>query len=462
MSRTHPIVPASSALPVPAPTAGASAGGAERVPSLRREIRGTFWAGIAIVALFFGAGGVWATTAPMSGAIIAHGVVSPEGSRRTVQHLEGGIIREFQVKEGSAVKAGDPLLVLADVNAQAEVGTLMTRLRTVAATEARLSAERFGAKQPVFAHPSLADLADGEVRAAIEQQINAFETRRDADQNRTDILTQRIAQLDQQTIGAQRQIEGIRRQLVLIREEIVAKQDLFEKGYETKPRLLALQREEAQLVGNEGELLSRIARNHEAIGETKLQINSMLTQRREEIDRELAEAQAKRSELEAQIEASLDKLSRTNIVAPVDGTVISLHFKTVGGVVRPGEPILDIVPIEDDLIIDARIRPLDIDDVRVSAEATVMFPSYPQRQMIRVPATVQRMSADVLTDSRTGEPYFNAKIVVDRGKLKELDPFIELTPGLPAEVYISTVERTFFEYIMQPFLFAVERAFREH
>jgi HlyD family type I secretion membrane fusion protein len=430
--------------------------------TLKRELRGTFWLGMAIVLLFFGAGGVWATTAPLSGAVIASGTVSPEGSRRTVQHLEGGIIREFAVKEGSKVKAGDVLLVLATTGAQSEVATLTARLRLLAATEARLQAERSGAATITFDHPSLSDTADPDVRAVIDQQTNQFETRGSADRTRTEILTQRIAQLEQQNIGAERQIAGIRRQLALIREEVVAKTELYEKGFETKPRLLALQREEAALLGNEGELLARIARNNEAIGETKLQIANMLVQRREEIDRELAETQSKRREVEAQIAASLDRLTRTSIVAPVSGTVIDLHFKTVGGVVRPGEPILDIVPEDEYLVIEARVRPVDIDDVRAPGEAYVTFPSYPQRRMIRLPAKVERISADTFTDPRTGERYYSARVTVDRALIKELDPFIELTPGMPAEIYLSTVARTFLDYMLQPLAFAVERAFREH
>jgi HlyD family secretion protein len=461
---TNPIEAQTAAanLPMAASPMAARLPAAGDLPTLKSDLRGTFWLGMVIVALFFGVGGLWAVAAPMSGAVIASGAVSPEGSRRTIQHLEGGIIRDFQVKEGSKVKAGDLLLVLADVGAQAEVGTLTTRLRALTATEARLQAERISAESVTFAHPVLTDRSDPEVAAVIDQQVNQFETRHASDENRMQILTQRIAQLDQQTIGAERQIEGIRRQLALIREEIVAKKELYEKGYETKPRLLALQRNEAELVGSEGELLSRIARNNEAIGETKLQITNTQVQRKEDVDRELADVQAKRVEVEAQIEASLDKLKRTSIVAPVDGTVMDLHFKTVGGVVRPGEPILDIVPDDEDLVVEARVRPNDIDDVQAPAQAYVVFPSYPQRRMIRVPGEVQRLSADTLADPRTGERYYTARIVVDRDKLHELDPFVVLTPGMPADVYIATVERTFLDYLLQPFMFAIERAFREH
>jgi HlyD family secretion protein len=434
---------------------------ADAPPALKHELRATFWAGIAIIVLFFGIGGIWAATAPLAGATIAPGVVSPEGSRRTVQHLEGGIIRDIRVKEGDKVKAGETLVELSGVSAQAEVGQLTTRLRTLAATEARLKAEQSGAKAPVFDHPSLADRNDPEVAAIIAQQSHEFRTREAADRNRVEILTQRIAQLKEQNVGTDRQITSIRRQLALIREEIVAKKELLEKGYETKPRLLALQRNEAELSGNEGELLARIARNDEAIGETKLQITNTQVQRKEDIDRDLADTQGKRIELESQLAASLDKLKRTDIVAPVDGTVIDLHFKTKGGVVRPGEPILDIVPDHETLVIDARIQPRDIDDVHAKGSAYVTFPSYPQRRMLRVPAAVERVSADTLSDQRTGERYYTAKVVVDASALKDLDPFVDLMPGMPAEVYISTTQRTFLRYLLQPFLFAVERSFRE-
>ncbi|HIP78936.1 MAG TPA: HlyD family type I secretion periplasmic adaptor subunit, partial [Kiloniellaceae bacterium] len=321
-----------------------------RVAPLTGDLRVTFWIGFAAILLFFGLGGGWSAMAPLSGAAIAPGVVSPEGSRQTVQHLEGGIIREIRVREGDEVDAGDTLVVLEDVAARAEAGALMSRLRTLAAREQRLEAERSGAKGVTFTHFSLQTTEDKEVQAVLSQQRDQFETRAANDESRKSILKQRSAQLEQQIAGARRQLAGTRRQAELIREEIKVAKYLVQRGYERKPRLLALQRAEAELVGTEGELVASIARSKEAIAETELEILSIRTERAEEVASELADARAQRIEVEKQIRESLDRLRRTEIPAPVGGTVIDLRYKTTGGVIGPGEAVLDIVPAEDKLV----------------------------------------------------------------------------------------------------------------
>ena len=430
-------------------------------PPLRRELRRSAIVGFAVVIAFFVIGGGWAAMAPLSAAAIASGVVSPEGSTRTVQHLEGGIIREIRVREGDKVQKGDVLMVLEDVQAQAEVGALSNRLEMLAAREARLEAERNGADEIRFDHPALADRDDPGVREIITQQMNQFQTRKATDEGRNAILAQRIAQNDQQIKGFERQLVGTRRQMALIREELEAKKILVAKGYAPKPQLLALQREEAELLGTEGELLARIARTEETIGETKLQMISIGMTRVEEADTELSDVQARRAEVEQQIKQSLDKLSRTTITAPVPGTVLNLKFKTLGGVVRPGEPVFDIVPSEVELIIDARLSPKDIDDVHVGMDGYVMFPSYPQRFMKRIKAELIHVSADSMQDERTGMPYYTARVRVDGEQLKAVAPEVELQPGLPAEVYISLHEQTMLEYLMQPVIQTFEHTFRE-
>lgn len=432
-----------------------------RTSSLRRDLRATSWVGLSAVLLFFAVGGGWTARAPLSGAAIAPGVVSPEGSRQTVQHLEGGIIREIMVREGESVDAGDALIVLEDVAARAEAGTLMNRLRTLAAREARLEAERSGAEAVGFSHFSLQDTVDPEVRAVIAQQRDQFETRAANDQSRKGILAQRAAQLEQQIAGAERQLVGIRRQAELIREEIKMIEHLVQRGYERKPRLLALQRAEAELVGTEGELRASIARSHEAIAETKLQILNIKTERIEDIASELTDVRSRRSELEKQIKASLDRLQRTEITAPVGGTVIDLRYKTPGGVVHPGDAVLDIVPAEDKLVIDAHVSPGDIDDVQVGLPSYVVFPSYPQRHLLRIDGRVTHVSADALEDERTGDSYYLAKIEVYHDKLETVAPEIQLTPGLPAEVFITTQDRTVLEYLLQPLRETLERSLRE-
>lgn len=416
---------------------------------------------MAILLGFFVVGGGWAATAPISGAAVAPGVVSPEGSRRRVQHLEGGLIREIRVSDGDRVRAGDVLMILADIGAQSEVGQFLSRLRALAAAEARLEAERRGSDTVAFDHPALQERDQPEVREVIEQQVNQLLTRRANDASQESILTQRVAQLQQQIAGAERQLQSVRRQNDLIREEIVVVKDMYEKGYERKSRLLALQRSEADLAGQEGELLSRIAGANEHIGETKLQIIDIAVKRKEGIDQQLSETQARRIEVEQQIRQSLDRLSRTTLVAPVGGTVLDLRFKTVGGVVRPGEEVLDIVPDNENLVINARVSPRDIDDARAGQHAYVIFPSFPQRNLHRVDARVRTVSADALEDEHTGKPYYEAEVQIDREQLRRLDPQIELMPGMPAEAFIATAERTVLEYLLQPFLLVVEHSFRE-
>jgi len=430
--------------------------------SLRRELRRPVLLGAAIIVAFFAIGGGWAATAPLSGAAIAPGVISPEGSRQRVQHLEGGIIQEIRVREGDRVAAGDVLVSLAGVGAQAEAGQLTGRLRALAATEARLHAERTGAAAISFADPALADTRDPEVKKLIEQQNNQFATRKANDQSQESILDQRIAQLRQQIAGAEKQLESVRRQNELIRQEITVVKDMVEKGYERRPRLLALQRSEAELLGQEGELVSRVARAEEQIGETRLQINNVRVKRKEDVDQQLSEVQAKRAEVEQQIKESRDKVARSDIVAPVSGVVLDLKFKTVGGVIRPGDEVVSIVPDKDELIVDARVSPRDIDDVHPGQHAYVIFPSFPQRNLHRINAMVRSVAPDALEDERTGRSYYTAKVEIDRRQLAALDPDIVLTPGMPAEAFISTVDRTVLEYLLQPFLFTVEHSFREH
>jgi HlyD family type I secretion membrane fusion protein len=419
-----------------------------------------FW-GVLTLLLVFGFGGGWAALAPLAGAAIAPGVISPDGSRRTVQHLEGGIIHELLARDGEIVEVGQPLVVLEGVDARAEVGRLRERLRALAATEARLIAERASAARIEFTHPILTDTADPKVAAARRAQANQLEARRAADANREAILGQRIEQLHLQIAGYERQVEANRGQRELIEEEAVDVEQLYRKGLERKARLLALQREQADLLGEEGELTALIARTQEAIGETRLQISDLRIQRMEEIDAEFAKVQMERGESEEELAAARDKLRRTVILAPVAGTVLNSRFKTTGGVIRPGDPILDLMPLEEELIIEARLSPTDIEEVAPGQDAYVMFPSLPRRTVPRIAGQVRSVSADALIEERSGMTYYLAKVQVDRDQLAEATPGVELTPGMPAEVFIATTERTVLEYLLQPITQTFARTFRE-
>jgi HlyD family secretion protein len=425
------------------------------------DLHGPMLWGALTLLLVFGFGIGWAATAPLAGAAIAPGVVSPEGSRRTVQHLEGGIIRELRVRDGDIVVADQPLVTLEEVDARAQVGRLEERLRTLAATEARLVAERAQARQIEFTHPILAVVNGSAVAAARRAQANQFEARRAADANREAILNQRIEQLHLQITGYTRQLDANRRQSELVAEEVADVEQLYRKGLERKTRLLGLRREEAGLLGEEGELTALIARAREAIGETRLQISDLRIQRMEQIDAEFAKIQMERGETEEQLAAARDKLRRTEIVAPVAGTVVNVRFKTTGGVIRPGEPIMDLVPLEEELIIEARLPPTDVEEVAPGQDAHVMFPSLPQRGLPQIAGRVRSVSADALTEQRSGTTYYLAAIRVDRDQLAKAAPGVQLTPGMPAEVFIATAERTLLDYLLQPLIQTFARTFRE-
>jgi HlyD family secretion protein len=428
---------------------------------LLRDLRGPVFAGLIVVLLIFAVGGGWAAVAPLAGAAIAPGVIGPEGSRQTVQHLEGGIIREILVRDSDVVAEGQALVVLEGVGARAEVGRLEERLRTLAAQEARLRAERTGAEEIPFDHLILADAKAPAVAAARAAQVHFFQTRRAAKANREAMLAERIDQLERQIAGLQRQLASNRRQRELIQEETADVDQLYRQGLERKARLLALRREDASLLGEEGELEALIAQAEEAIGETRLEIIDIRIRRIEEVDEQVAEVQMQRGEAEEELAAAHHTLRRTEITAPIAGTVLDLRFKTTGGVIGPGEPVLDLVPLEDELIIEAQVRPTDVDDVAAGQSAHVMFPSLPQRQLLRIAGEVESVSADALTDEHTGEAYYEAKVTVDRGDLARAAPGVELMPGMPVEVFIATTERTLLAYLLQPIRKILAHTFRE-
>jgi HlyD family type I secretion membrane fusion protein len=333
---------------------------------------------------------------------------------------------------------------------------------SLAALEARATAERDRANVIRFDHPALADRSDPMVRDAIEQETYRFEARKTSDQQRKSIVSQRSVQLNEQIIGFEKQLAGVREQIKLLQQETTTVDEMVSKGYDRLPRLLALKRSLADRSSVEGDLMANIARAREQIMEMEFQSSYVDAQRMEQVETELAETRQKRTENEELIRKVEDKVNRTVITAPSNGIVLNVRFKNVGGVIRGGEPVLDIVPTDDRLFIDTRISPKDIDDVHDGLSAYVIFPSYPQRRLHRISGKVLTVSADALRDEKTGEMFFTARVEVDREQLHKLAPQIALTPGLPAEVFITTIDRTLLEYLLQPLEMAFERSLREH
>ncbi|MGH6905490.1 MAG: HlyD family type I secretion periplasmic adaptor subunit [Geminicoccaceae bacterium] len=449
-------VRSTAAAPLPAPLIAPP--GAHLMPELRGPIR----AGVLVVGLFFGGLGWWAATAPLAGAAIAPGVVSPDGSRRTVQHLEGGIIREILVDDGSVVRPDDPLIVLEDVQARAGFDVLQTRFHTLAATQARLLAEQAGSGSVRFPDWLVrAATDDATALEAMVAQRALFATRAKALADRKGILGSRIEQLREEIAGLEAQIRADGRQIELIDEEIAGVEQLYRKGLERKSRLLALKRARADIEGNRAERRARIARSEQAIGEAELQVIAQDTAMLETINEEASQVHAELAEVEQRLAASQDVLKRTLITAPTGGTVVELRFRTAGGVIRPGEPILEIVPRDEELLVDARLAPIDIDVVRAGLPARVVLTAFQQRHMPRIEGTVRRVSADALTDPQSGQRFFEVQVEVDPAQLAALAPEIKLAPGMPAEVYIATGERTVLDYLLGPLYESLRRAFRE-
>jgi HlyD family secretion protein/epimerase transport system membrane fusion protein len=418
--------------------------------------------GYLVVGLFFGGLGAWATMAHISSAAVASGVVSPEGSRKTIQHLEGGIIAEILVDDGDEVKAGQPLVVLQETQARAAFEVLEGDRQLLAARLARLLAEQMRQEEITFPDWLLqAEPEDAELRQILASQRDLFSTRREVHDGRKAIGQKRIDELNEEISGLKSQIVNQRRQLKLIDEEITMKEKLVDKGMIPRPELLELQRMKADIQGEIAENTAGIARARQSIGETELQIVNEDSRRMDDIVNEMSETRSELASVEERLFAQRDVLERTVVTAPVAGIIVQKRFHTTGGVVGPAQPILDIVPQDTQLLIDARVRPVDIDEVAIGQEARVHFLALVERRLPQIKGIVMKVSADSLLDEVTGQSHYLAQVQVPAKELAKLGEDTRITPGMPAEVLIVTGERTFLEYLIQPLLDSLRRSFRE-
>ncbi|MEQ8405924.1 MAG: HlyD family type I secretion periplasmic adaptor subunit [Oceanicaulis sp.] len=420
----------------------------------------------AVVAAFVAAFVGWGATAPISGGAIASGRISPEGSRRTVQHLEGGIIESFEVSDGDAVAPGDVLIVLRETQARASFQVLLNQQLLYEAQRARLRGEQAGRDAIDFSSRLLeAARTDPQIAELLDTQRELFTRRTELHANRQRVFRQRIAQLDAEIDGLREQIVSQNERLRLIGEEINDTRSLYERGLAPRPRLLALQREEASISEQRAANRAAIARAQQSIGEAEVSLLAADAQRLDQVSTELNEVQAQLSEVNERLLASEDVLDRTVIRAPIAGTVVNLRLKTEGGVIRPGEPILDIVPEEEALIISARLSPIDVDLVTIGQTAAVHLSALPQQSLPRIEGEVIGLSADALTDEQSGESYFNVRVRVDIAEIDrlsaQLGEDLTLTPGMPAEVLIVTGERTLVDYLIEPLRNSMRNALRE-
>ena len=433
--------------------------GRHRQHSLKRNIRGPNRIGLSIVVAFMATFVVWGILTPLAGGALAPGVLAPIQGKKVVQHLEDGIIAELRVHDGDIVEVGQSLVVLENVQARANHDALQQQRWSLLAKQARLQAESEGRSEIEW--PFELQPTDPNIVTIINAQRMVFDTRETDLITRKNILHQRIDQLSEQIKGIEAQVDSASGQLELIAEELQGKEILLRQGLMPKPEYLRLKRTKVEIEGRRGEYLAQIAKARQEISEAQLQIVKADAERATQVASESDSVRADLTSTVEKLRSSEDVLKRTVVSAPISGTVVNLNFKTIGGVVEKGRPILEIVPSNDALVIEARTTPLDVKAVHNGLNAQIHFTAYSSRSTPRVPGTVQSVSADRLLDSNTNQPYYLVKVTVDREAMSRLAPNVKLIPGMPADVLIITEHRTMFDYLFQPFLETFRRSFHE-
>lgn len=414
------------------------------------------------VTLFatFGILGGWALTAPLASGVISSGTVSVESSRKTVQHLEGGIVSEIVAREGEIVEVGDVVLRLDPTQALGNYTYLSDRLVMLQAQESRLVAENTNAEQMVIPETLLAS-DDTAVQAVLALQQTIFLDRKRTRDGQLAILVTRIEQLEEAVLGLQAQRDAIQEQIVSLDDELNRLQRGQESGVIGTNQLASSRRARLNLQGDLGAIVSEIAKLRQTISETQLQIVQVQQEFVERAGNELRDIRENLSETTERVMVAKDTLDRTVITAPVRGMLQNIRIHTIGGVVRAAEPVMDIIPLDDDLVILARVRPIDIDSVSIGMEAEVRFPAFSSKTTPAIFGIVSVVSQDVIEPTTNGaEPYYSARIQVSDADVPR-DIRERLLPGMPADVIISTGERTFVEYLIRPLTDMFYKGMRE-
>jgi HlyD family secretion protein len=427
----------------------------------RMSFRGPVVLGLAAMLVLLAGFGLWAVTTRISGAIIAPGLVEVEADRQVVQHPDGGVVEAILVREGARVAAGDPLIRLDGAALRSELVIVERQLSELAARSARLTAERDGADDLVFGDDLMALAARSEeVAAQLDGQRRLFEARRATLADQRALLDQRIGQITEQSNGILAQNGAIAAQLDLIEQELATRQGLLDKGLAQAAPVLALERERARLQGLMGALAADLAQTRGQVTETRIEIAGLETRRREEATAELRETGPAMLELAERRRALAERIDRLEIRAPVAGVVLGLQVTTPRAVLRPGDPLMFVIPQDRPLVISARIAPIHIDEVAVGQPAELVFPAFSARDTPHLQGRVTLISADALTDGQTGTAYYSARLELDPGEAARLGDRT-LLPGMPVEVFLQTGQRTPLAYLVKPFADYFHRAFRE-
>ncbi|MBC9247434.1 HlyD family type I secretion periplasmic adaptor subunit [Paracoccus sp. 11-3] len=421
--------------------------------------RGLATAGFAIIAVFVGSFYVWAASAPLEGAVIAPGIVSVDTNVRTVQHLEGGIIDQLLVRDGDTVEAGQPLIRLQNTVPASSLNEIQAQYFEARATEARLIAEQLKADKIEFPSELTDKIGDLAVQTAMRGQESIFESRRVLLQDRLTIFERTTGGLDAEIKGLQDQITSSEGRLLLLDQELADVQALYDRKLTDRPRLLRLQREQAELHGEIASYRAAIGTAQQKIEETALRRSELQNSMATEVVQQLRETRAGAYELSQRLAAARDVMGRTEIRSPVTGVVTGLQVHTVGGVISAGQGLMEIVPVSDKLVVQATIDPMDIDQVSQGQDAQVWLSALNRRSQKPIEGIVQTVSADRLVDPQTGAPYYLARVQLDRSDVE--NGTVPIQPGMSAEVMIHTGARTTLNYLFSPITQFISRGMRE-
>ena len=426
----------------------------------RRAIRQHILLSLVVVVLLVGGIGGWAATSEFAGAVIAQGQLVVDTNVKKVQHPTGGVVAELRVRDGDMVNLGDIVIKLDDTQTRANLAIVVKGLDEFAARRAREEAELEGKDTVTFPEELTGRKDDPEIAKILTGEAALFEIRRKTREGLKAQLTERVSQSEEEITGLVAQVESKDKQIEWIKKELEGVRQLWTKQLVQFTRVTTLEREQARLEGERGQLVASIAQSRGKISETKIQILQIDQDMRTEVGKDLADIRGKSAELVEKKVAAEDQLKRIDIRAPQSGMVHQLDVHTVGGVVTAGQQIMLIVPAADKLIVEAKVQPQDIDQVRVGQPAVMRFTAFNSRTTPELNGEVVVVSGDVTQDQRTGASYYTVRIAVPPSEIARLDA-PKLVPGMPVEVFIQTTIRTVVSYFVRPFQDQIAKAFRE-
>lgn len=425
-----------------------------------RDFRGIARLGYIAILLSFGGFGLWAATAPLDSAAVASGTVAAMSDRKPIAHLEGGIVREIHVVENQRVKAGQVLFKLQPIQAQANAEVLRKQLNGALAQEARLLAERDLAPRISFPQSLVEQRHLPDVSSTLYDQEKQFTERKRSLEGQVAVFQSRIDQISSEIAGKMARIEALRAEVRLVRSRLDRIRPVMERGFSQRNRF---EEQEERVIRQEGELkqlIQDVERSNKMKKENEVQIRVTLQRQVEEASQQLGDVKGRLTEIREKIQVAMDVLSRVDIRAPQDGVVQGLKVHAIGHVVRPGEPVAEMVTIDDGLIMTARVTPNDIDMVAAGQKAEIRFPAFASRQKTATLGKVDSIAADAVFDPNSKQTFYNARVSIDLETLpKELRD--KLTPGMPATVLITTGERTMLKFLVGPLFDALARTMRE-